>query len=129
MAWQIHGVLDMLQREAGMAPAEAMKFARKWLAEHTGEGRLAPDDLDEELAEKREREDARRTAEIQTMVARRRSHKGTPVVPYLTSRHLQADDSIVGWIEPTWPGVNGKMITWATMRRRTGQSAMAQFKN
>ena len=60
MAWQIHGVLDMLQREAGMGPAEAMKFARKWLAEHTGEGRLAPDDLDEELAEKREREDARR---------------------------------------------------------------------
>ena len=70
-----HGVLEMLQREAGMTPAEAMKFARKWLAEHAGEGRLAPDDLNEELAEKREREDARRTAEVQTTVERRGSHK------------------------------------------------------
>jgi hypothetical protein len=109
-----HGVLDMLQREAGMTPADAMRFARKWLAEHTGEGRLAPDDLNEETAEKREQEDARRTAEVQTMVDRRHSHKGTPVVPYLTSRHLQADDSVVGWIEPAWPGGYGEMLTWAT---------------
>jgi Protein of unknown function (DUF3631)/Toprim domain len=112
-----HGVLDMLQREAGMTPADAMKFSRKWLAEHAGEGRLAPDDLNEELAERREREDARRTAEIQTMVARRLSHKGTPADVYLASRHLQADDSFVGWVEPTWPGGYGKMITWATGAR------------
>ena len=97
-----------------MTPAEAMKFARKWLAEHAREGRLAADDLDEEIAEKREREDARRTAEVQTMVERRGSHKGTPVDLYLANRHLQADDSLVGWIEPAWPGGYGMMITWAT---------------
>ncbi len=37
-----HGVLDMLQREAGMAPADAMKFARKWLAEHAGRRAARP---------------------------------------------------------------------------------------
>ncbi len=82
-----------------------------------GEGRLAPDDLDEEIAEKREREDARRTAEVQTTVERRLSHKGTPADLYLANRRLQADDSFVGWIEPTWPGGYGKMITWATDAR------------
>ena len=87
------GVLEMLQREAGMTSAEAMKFARKWLAEHEGEGRLDPDDLNEELAEKREREDARRTAEIQTTVDRRRSHKGRPptsISPVVTCRPMTA---------------------------------------
>ena len=83
----------------------------------TAKGGSPPDDLDEELAEKREREDARRTAEIQTMVERRGSHKGTPVELYLANRHLQADDSIVGWIEPAWPGGYGMMITWATDAR------------
>jgi hypothetical protein len=112
--WCSHGVLDMLQREAGMAPADAMRFARKWLAGHTGEGRLAPDDLNEEVAEKREREDARRTAEIQTLVAQRGPHKGTPVDLYLAGRHVQADDSIVGWLEPACSGAYGMMITWAT---------------
>jgi Protein of unknown function (DUF3631)/Toprim domain len=112
-----HGVLDMLQREAGMTSADAMKFSRKWLAEHAREGRLAPDDLNEELAEKREREDARRTAEVQATVERRLSHKGTPADLYLANRRLQADDSFVGWIEPTWPGGYGKMITWATDAR------------
>ena len=82
-----------------------------------GEGRLAPDDLDEELAEKREREDARRTAEVQTTVERRLSAKGTPAELYLANRHLQADDSVVGWIEPARPGAYGMMITWATDAR------------
>ena len=48
------------------------------------------------------------------MFERRGSHKGTPVELYLASRHLQADDSIVGWIEPAWPGAYGEMITGAT---------------
>ena len=104
----------MLQREAGMRPPTRCGSPASGWRSIDGEGRLAPDDLDEELAEKREREDARRTAEVQTMVARRGSHKGTPVELYLVNRHLQADDSFVGWIEPTRPGGYGKMITWAT---------------
>ena len=112
-----HGALPFIMHLHQIDAPAAMRFARKWLADHPGEGRLGRDALDEETAEKREQEDARRTAEVQTTVERRLSHKGTPAELYLTNRHLQAHDSIVGWIEPAWPGGYGEMITWATDAR------------
>jgi hypothetical protein len=108
------GALPFIKHLHQVDVAAAMLLARKWLGEHAGEGRLAPSVPDDETAEKREQEDARRTTEIQTMFERRGSGKGTPLDLYLTSRHLQADDSVVGWIEPAWPGGYGEMITAAT---------------
>ena len=109
-----HGVLEMFEREAGMPPAEAMKFARKWLAEHAGEGRLAPDDLDRgpgREARARGRQAHRRSSDHGRAA---RHSRGTPVDLYLASRGLQADDSAAGWIEPPRPGAYGEMITAAT---------------
>ena len=109
-----HGALLLIQLLYDLDAAEAMRFACKWLAEHPGEGRLAAGVSDEQIAKKVEAEDARRTAEVQTMVERRDSHKETPVDLYLANRQLQGDDSLVGWLEPAQPGAYGMMITWAT---------------
>jgi hypothetical protein len=109
------GALSLIRHLHQFDAAAAMLFARKWLAEHAGEGRLASGVPDEETTEKRELEDARRTAEIRTIFERRGSRAGTPVDLYLNKRGgLQADDSVVGWIEPAWPGGYGEMITAAT---------------
>jgi Protein of unknown function (DUF3631)/Toprim domain len=109
-----HGALLLIQLLYDLDAAEAMRFACKWLAEHPGEGRLAAGVSDEQIAKKVEAEDARRTAEVQTMVERRGSHKETPVDLYLAKRQLRGDDMIVGWLEPAQPGAYGMMITWAT---------------
>ena len=109
------GTISLITHLHQIDASAAVLLARKWLGEHAGEGRLAPSVPDDETAEKREQEDARRTAEIQTIFERRGSSDATPLTRYLNNRGgLKADDSIMGWIEPAWPGGYGEMITAAT---------------
>ena len=107
------GAIDLIKHLHRIDAVVAVDFARKWLAEHGAEGRLAATVVNSETAAKSEY-DAARTAQIQTLFERRGSSRGTPVELYLASRGLQADDSIVGWIEPAWPGACGEMIAAAT---------------
>jgi Protein of unknown function (DUF3631)/Toprim domain len=108
------GTLSLIKHLHSIDDAAALRLARKHLAEHPGEGRRLAASAPDEEAEKSEAEDARRTAEIQALFERRLPSRGTPVERYLVGRHLQPDDSMAGWIEPSWPGGCGEMITAAT---------------
>ena len=72
------GALALIKLLHNCDEAAASKLARAWLADHSGEGRLAhePDD-DEDMA--RAADDAQRIAEIETLWEHRQPLENTPV--------------------------------------------------
>jgi hypothetical protein len=102
------GALPLIKFLHGVGEDEARKIARKWLAEHPGDGRLAHEVDDDEDAQ-RAADDAMRTAEIETLWERRQPITTTAAETYLASRGLTSPCDSLGWL-PNMRGSEGAMI-------------------